>query len=184
MNKKQWEQLLDEFPMNQTVEGQRKLIEADRRFMINTGRQKGKIALLIKIMGHKGTVQFEHLEDPMVYPFLHLDPVDADGNIIPFSHKDMLGEPIVVGSYIAYSRVNRRQNTLEIGKVKKITEAGTIMVIPWVANGAKAKQKTWSGDDTYRRVESYRALKLPVDPARLMMGILTDFDSISTDLYG
>jgi hypothetical protein len=102
-----------------------------------------------------------------------LQRLTEGGEVEEVAPRDLLGEPIVLGGWVAYSQGRYRTgHDLAVGRVLAFTKRGTIEIAAKVKSGEKVK-----GSVTHL-VNPERCVKLPVDVARLTMAIFTDFDSI------
>ncbi len=155
------------------------------KLYVNGGRHHGKIGEVAGFETGKAHLKFDDGKIAAVV-YNKLEMLDADGHPMIVQMRDMMGEPIDVGAFVCYSQSTSYSHALEIGKVSKISDVGTLIIKPLVRNGKKHEQPGFGyyRADPVRKVNANRCLKLPVDPARLMMGVMTDFDSLGTDLYG
>jgi hypothetical protein len=160
------------------------------RLYVNSGRQKGQTGTLVLVDRTSGMIQFE-TGNPVKIGFPRLEILDASGAPMVVHMKDMLGADVIPGSMVCYSQNSgQSSHALEIGRVLTVGKGGSLVIRPMVRNSTKAPERTtWDYRlrkevEITRKVDSTRCLRIPVDDARLMMAMMTDFDNLGTDFNG
>lgn len=176
MNLKQWERLLDslEFTADSNyvfktiVEGKRPKLRATRV------KDKGAIVTLVGLWHGKPVIEYwENHTDRTSHE--KLDLVDADGRVIEEAVRDMLGEPLEAGAWVTYPFGYRDNHSMGIGRIVEI-KSGVLKVEAKVENAEPIDVDGTGGH--ILSVRSEKCVKLPVDVPRMMMAILTNFQSI------
>lgn len=173
MLKRQWEDLKDGYDIRSSCRYNQKKVEDSTTYvLVKSGKNKGKTGRIIAIGSERLTAILEDgSEDEGDYGKYTL--LDEHGR--PDEHvRDSLGAPIEVGAWVAYSQAHGVGHTLEIGRVKTISAKGSLTVIARMRDGRVLDPDEGPFE---RRAFPYRTIKIPVDPARMMMAIFTDFES-------
>jgi hypothetical protein len=147
------------------------------KLRFNEGRDKDKYATLIGFYKGQAIVR---LDDGTIKrpAYQRVDTLDMFGEVNTVGPRDMLGEPIPEGAWIAYSRKSGEcSHRFCLGRVIKFSKGGTLTVHEALQDG-EPTGKGHNGRPVERTVPQKRALKLPCDPTRLTMAIFTDFASI------
>lgn len=140
---------------------------------VNTGRLRGRHGLLLSLRGDGTALLRFDGETEQQFPYTKLDLLDADGQprITPIT--DMSGRAINPGAMLCYSvPAGTQSHALEIGRVRKLTPSGRITVAPVIHNGAYVADRS---DNERMITNPNRALLLPIDDARFMLWLLSDF---------
>ncbi len=151
-----------------------------RRLIVTRGKHKGYVGEAVS-NGYGSTVRFESLGNDDI-PYKNVEWTKHDDTPDLRGMMDMTGRDIEVGTWIAYSVPNgSSSHGLEIGKVKAITDAGTLTVIRSLKNGTKVGT-TSRWDHVERRVgDADRCLALPVDEVTMTTWVLKGFTDLKDD---
>jgi hypothetical protein len=185
MLKRQWEELKAQYSAHHSGKYYRKDIPTGEvKAQVRTGKNAGKTGFITAIGGDRASfVCDDGAEEDGVYAkYILFD----DKGFLDDKVRDMLGAPIEPGAWVAYSQPTNTSHTLEIGLVRRVTDAGTLIVRPRVRDGHVLDKQSpnYSLRDTDdRKVNNYRAIKIPTDPARMMLAIFTDFESIHSGQF-
>lgn len=189
MKRPQWQSLINRITVNcnrydYTLKPEFDGEGAPRLYVVD-GKRRGQVGEIVGIQTGRVRLAFANGEF-QIYPYSKVEEVGENGEPDIQLMRDMMGEEITNGSYVAYSQSTRYSHALEIGKVKRVTAIGTLVVVPLVRNSQRSKGEVnwYTKREVTRNVDATRCVKLPTDPSRFMMAILTDFESVGTDYYG
>lgn len=185
MYRPKWESLFRAFFDNRGLPIEER---AAQRLYVNKGRDRGQTGTLVDMSPTAGTLRFDDGRTAKI-AYARLDHVGETGEREVQHMTDMLNDEIVEGAFVCYSQSTSYSHALEIGRVVGIDTGGKILVKPFVRNSEKAQMGTTYNYATRQRtpkprtVDASRCLKIPVDTTRLMMGVLTDFESVASKFY-
>lgn len=101
--------------------------------------------------------------------------LDEVGQPIIEPVRDATGREVRPGAVVCFSTGGSKSpHALEIGRVTKVNESGSLSVRAMVCNGAKIERTEWNNRD-YTVSDPDRAVLLPVDDAIVQKWITTDF---------
>ncbi len=112
--------------------------------------------------------------------YVNCEIVNEDGEVEIAPITDMTGRTITEGAFVCYSVAEgRNSHALEIGRVIRLGQTGTLTVARTLRNGNKITSRY----GTLERLvnDPDRSLRLPVEPETLTMWLLRDFEDIGED---
>lgn len=176
MYKKEWNRLLDQRGMNQWYMAPIPEGHAPIRVRSTRKSDLGTEGVLVEMGALSGTMLTGDGLRVQV-SFQKLELLGEAGEVVSDAPRDMLNDVLEEGAWVAYSqgRYNAGHD-LEVGRIVSFTDRGMIEIDARVKSGQKIASR--NGAKTISRVNPERCIKLPVDVPRMMMAIMTDFDSI------
>lgn len=185
MLKRQWEELKAQYSAQSSGKYyKRDIPNGEVKAQVRTGKNAGKTGFITAIGGDRACIVCEDgVEEEGAYSKYIL--FDENG-FLDDKVRDVLGAPVEPGAWVAYSQPTLTSHTLEVGLVRRVTDAGTLIVRPRVRDGYildALSEDHGLRDVSDRKVFSYRAIKIPTDPARMMLAIFTDFESIHSGQF-
>jgi hypothetical protein len=148
---------------------------------ITTGRQKGKLGVVLLVDHGKLMVQAEAAR-PITYAYTKVERIDGNGDPIVLHALDITGRPVTGTSVVCYSvNCGPQSHGLEIGRVIKTNPSGTLVVQPIIRNGTRLV--SYNGG-TYRArsmVRADRVILLPVDTTLVTTWVLSGFEVYRAD---
>lgn len=147
--------------------------------VVTKGRSIGQCGKLVEIgYTDKGEdrIVFKTADGTLVdVSHKQVEFADANGDPIVDVVKDTLGQTVQEGQFVAYSSSGNygESHTLEVGKIVRITDAGSLIVKPILTSGEKAVRYGYQSET--KTVKTPRALRLPVDETLLAMHVLSEF---------
>jgi hypothetical protein len=142
---------------------------------------KGRKAI-IKRIGYAMEIYVDVDGKDMMLGCPKLDILDNNGNLVLVPVTDMTGREICEGTWIAYSSIQGRTHSLEMGKVSRVNGVGTIRVKPHMRDGRKVNRDGFLPSRYDKLITNPdRCIKLPVNDSTMVMWIMKDFEEIEPD---
>ncbi len=142
------------------------------KVIVTKGADKGKIGIFERgICGTKVRILYPDGTHDLL-PYTSVDILDANGNPVVAPPVDMTGRLITAGQWC----VCMKNGTIHVGRVTKVTPAGSAVVLPAIEAGERVDD--WRNGKTIAVSVLDHVIMLPVTNMELVEWVLKDFEEI------
>ena len=142
------------------------------RVIVTKGAEKGKIGVFERgICGTKVFVRYPDDTHALI-PYTSVEILDSSGKPLVAPPVDMTGRLITAGEWC----VCMKNGTINVGRVTKITPAGSAVILPAIIAGERVEN--WRNGKTIAVSVLDHLIMLPVTNMELVEWVLKDFEEI------